>query len=143
VFGFPFEVGLEPIPINRARMISTFRQATRDLLPVYTQVVSSALAQELQACAALPDEQFALAEEFWVKLVYSFAVAYHRRLLDRGHLVKSLTPLYLGWVASFARQTENEDVAQVEARIERLCLTYEQLKLTLTNQWLLRASEKR
>jgi hypothetical protein len=143
VFGFPFEVGLEPVPINRARMVGTFRQATRDLLPVYAQVVSPALVQELQACAALPDEQFALADEFWVMLVYSFAVGYHRRVLDREHLVRALTPLYLGWVASFARQTEREDATQVEARIERLCLAYEQLKATLINQWPLPTSEKR
>jgi glycosyltransferase involved in cell wall biosynthesis len=143
VFGFPFEVGLEPISINRARMASIFRQATRDLVPVYAQVVSPALVQELRACAALPDLQFALADEFWVRLVYSFAAAYHRRVLDRPQLLKSLAPLYLGWVASFARQTENEDATQVEGRIERLCLTYEQLKATLINQWPLPASEKR
>ena len=143
VFGFPFEVGLEPVPINRARMVNTFRQAARDLAPVYARVVSPALVQELQACAALSDEQFALADQFWVRLVYGFALAYHRRRLDREHLVKSLTPLYLGWVASFARQTENEDATQVEARIERLCLAYEQLKATLISQWPLPASEKR
>jgi hypothetical protein len=143
VFGFPFEVGLEPVPIDRARMVGTFRRATRDLLPVYAQVVSPGLMRELQACAAIPDEQFVLGDEFWVMLVYSFALAYHRRVLDREHLVKSLTPLYLGWVASFARQAENEDATQVEARIERLCLSYEQLKATLVNQWPLPASEKR
>ena len=143
VLGFPFEVGLEPVPINVGRMVGFFRQATRDLLPVYEQVVPPVLARELQAFAALPDERFALPDEFWVMLIYSFALAYHRRVLDREHLVKSLTPLYLGWVASFARQTENEDATQVEARIERLCLAYEQLKATLINQWPLPASEKR
>ena len=143
ILGFPFEVGLEPVPINVGRMSATFRQAVRDLLPVYQQVMPAALLRELQACAALPEERFALPDELWVTLIYSFALAYHRRALDREHLVKSLTPLYLGWVASFACQTANEDAAQVEERIERLCLVYEQLKPTLISQWPLQASEKR
>ena len=143
ILGFPFEVGLEPVPINVGRMSATFRQAVRDLLPVYQQVMPAALLRELQACAALPEERFALPDELWVTLIYSFALAYHRRAFDREHLVKSLTPLYLGWVASFACQTANEGAAQVEERIERLCLVYEQLKPTLISQWPLQASEKR
>jgi hypothetical protein len=143
ILGFPFEVGLEPVPINVGRMSATFRQAVRDLLPVYAQVMPAALLRDLQACAALSDERFALPDELWVTLICSFALAYHRRALDREHLVKSLTPLYLGWVASFACQTANEDAAQVEERIERLCLVYEQVKPTLITQWPLRTSEKR
>jgi len=143
ILGFPFEVGLEPVPINVGRMVATFRQAVRDLLSVYERVIAPAPLHELQVCAALPDERFALPDGLWVMLIYSFALAYHRRVLDREHLMKSLTPLYLGWVASFARQTENEDATQVEERIERLCLAYEQLKTTLINQWPLQASEKR
>ena len=118
-------------------------QAVRDLLPVYAQVMPAALLRDLQACAALSDERFALPDELWVTLIYNFALAYHRRALDREHLVKSLTPLYLGWVASFACQTANEDAAQVEERIERLCLVYEQLKPALIGQWPVRVSEKR
>ena len=143
ILGFPFEVGLEPVPINVGRMSATFRQAVRDLLPVYAQVMPAALLRDLQACAALSDERFALPDELWVTLIYSFALAYHRRALDREHLVKSLTPLYLGWVASLACQTANEAAAQVEERIERLCLVYEQMKPALITQWPLRTSEKR
>jgi glucosylglycerate synthase len=143
ILGFPFAVGLEPVPINVGRMSATFRQAVRDLRPVYEQVMSAAELRDLQACVALPDERFALPDELWVTLIYSFALAYHRRTLDREHLVRSLTPLYLGWVASFALQTESEDAAQVEERIERLCLVYEQMKPALIGQWPIRVSEKR
>jgi hypothetical protein len=143
LLGFRFEVGLEPVPINVARMVGTFRQAVRDLAPVYEQLMLPAQLHRLQVCAALPDEQFALPDELWVTIIYSFALAYHRRVLDREHLVKSVTPLYLGWVASFARQTQHEDASQVEERIERLCLIYEHLKPALVSQWPLGASEKR
>lgn len=143
LFGFPFEVGLEPVPINVARMLAAFRQGCRDLRPIYERVISPAPFAELYAQAEAADERFVLPDEVWATLIYDFALAYHRRLLDREHLLKSLTPLYLGWVASFARQTEQESAPQVEERIERLCLVFEQLKPYLISQWLVGSQEKR
>jgi glycosyltransferase involved in cell wall biosynthesis len=143
LFGLPFEVGLEPVPLHVDRMLAGFQQGVRDLLPIYERVLASGELRELRACAALPAEKFLLPDGVWVAVIYAFALAYHRRALDREHLVKSLTPLYLGWVTSFARQTEQETAAQVEERIERLCLVYEQLKPYLITQWPLRTAEKR
>ena len=87
------------------------------------------------AAAEMPSGRLTLPDELWVELIYSFALSYHHRVIDREHLMKSLTPLYLGWVASFATQTENETAAQVEDRIEKLCLVYEQLKSYVMNRW--------
>lgn len=143
LFGFPFEVGLEPVPINVSRMLEAFQQGCRDLRPIYEKVISSNSLQKLLALAEKPGGQFVLPDDVWVGLIYDFALAYHRRTIDREHLVKSLTPLYLGWVASFARQTEDETAAQVEDRIERLCLVYEQMKPYLISQWSSRTVEKR
>ena len=143
LFGIPFEVGLEPVRINLGRMLASYQQAVRDLLPVYRSIISSPQLEDLEVAAALPDSEFALSDELWVAVIYDFALGYHRRVIDREHLVRSLTPLYLGWVASFACQAENETSAQVEERIEKLCLVFEQLKPYLINQWPLRSGEKR
>ncbi len=143
LFGFPFEVGLEPVPINVPRMLAAFRQGCRDLGPIYGKVISPDDLARLAACAEQPPESFALLPELWVNVIFDFALAYLRRTIDREHLLKSLTPLYLGWVASFARQTENETAAQVEERIEQLCLVYERMKPHLVTQWSLPAGEMR
>jgi len=143
LFGFPFEVGLEPVPVNVARMRDSFRQGCSDLGSIYRAFVPPQRLAELNACAALADDAFVLPDELWSNLIYDFALAYHRRTLDRGHLVKSLTPLYLGWVASFAGQTAYETGSQVEDRIEHLCQVYEQLKPRLIQEWGIGAGEKR
>ena len=143
LLGFPFEVGLEPVPINVQRTLASFQQGVRDLRPIYEKVLTLQQLRELESCAAQPIDKFVLEDELWVAVIYSFALAYHRRVLDREHLVKSLTPLYLGWVTSFVHQTENETPTQVDDRIERLCLVYEQLKPYLINQWPLQTGEKR
>lgn len=141
--GSPLDGEPEPVSINLQRVLASFQQGVRDLLPVYEQVFSRRQLKELESCAAGPAEEFTLEDELWVSLIYDLALAYHRRVMDREHLLKSLAPLYLGWVASFARQTEEEAAMQAERRIERLCLVYEQLKPYLINQWPLPSREKR
>ena len=143
LLGIPFEAGPEPVAINLGRMLASYRQGIRDLRPVYQRFIASPQLKALDAAAALPDNELALPDELWVAVIYDFALAYHRRVIDREHLVKSLTPLYLGWIVSFARQVENESAAQVEDRIEKLCLVFEQLKTYLINQWPLQPGEKR
>ncbi len=143
LFGFPFEVGLEPVPINLTRMLKSFQQGCRDLASIYQVFVPAERLEKLNACAALPEGQFVVPDELWADLVYDFALAYHRRKLDRGHLLKSLTPLYLGWVASFAIATATETAAQVEDRIDKLRLVYERQKPRLIRDWTLETGEKR
>jgi hypothetical protein len=143
LLGITFADEPKPASINLAWAMESFQQGVRDLLPVYGQVFTSQQLKQLKSRAADPADEFTLEDELWVGLIYDMALAYHRRVMDRVHLLKSLAPLYLGWVASFVRQTENETVARVEDRIERLCLVYEQLKPYLLNQWPLASHEKR
>jgi hypothetical protein len=142
MLGFPFEAAPDPVTINVPRALASFQQGVRDLLPIYEKVFASEQLRELKLCAALPVDTFVLPDELWVGLIYNSALAFHRRVFDREHLVKSLLPLYLGWIASFARQSELETSAQVDDRIEKLCLVYEQLKPYLLNQWPLQTREK-
>jgi hypothetical protein len=46
-----------------------------------------------------------------------------------------MTPLYLGWVASYALQVSNAGPDAVEERLERLCTVYETQKPYLLSQW--------
>jgi hypothetical protein len=83
----------------------------------------------------LPDDAFLFPDHVWVRIVYDFAVAHHLRTIARDHLLRALTPLYLGWVASFVIQMQEADAAAVEARIEELCARYEQDKPYLISRW--------
>jgi hypothetical protein len=55
--------------------------------------------------------------------------------MDRTHIIKSMTPLYLGRTASFVMETFNCTAAEVENRIELLCLEFENLKPYLVECW--------
>jgi glucosylglycerate synthase len=71
----------------------------------------------------------------WVKTVYDFAIGYKQRTINRDHLLRALTPLYLGWVASFIMQVQEAGPEDVERRLEKLCATYETGKPYLISRW--------
>ena len=45
-----------------------------------------------------------MPDELWARIVYDFALAYRMRRLSRTHVLGALTPLYLGWVASYTQE---------------------------------------
>jgi len=135
LYGFPYAVGLEPVRVNPERMITAFQQGCRDLEPVYGSFLRADLVGELQRLANGQPAELDLNDFVWVQLIHEFAVAYHRRTLDRKHLLQSLTPLYLGWVASFVKRTQEASDDAAEQQIERLSRAYEQLKQSLVERW--------
>jgi hypothetical protein len=137
MFGFRYDVGLEPIQVNVTRMLDAFRRGCADLHDVW------ALALEpdvLRAIRKLGEQTghpntFHLEDELWVRALFGLACAHRRNPVERAHLLASLTPLYFARVASFVIECDALLSHEVEDRIERLCLTVENLKPELIRLW--------
>jgi glycosyltransferase involved in cell wall biosynthesis len=134
LFGFPHGVGLEPVHVNLERMVSIYRQAARDLREVWELALAPDTLKEI---AALADSAAPLriGDGLWVQVVYDFALAYHRRALPRGDLLRSLVPLYLGRTASFVQETSSSSAAEVEGLIQRLADEFVARKGYLRERW--------
>jgi glucosylglycerate synthase len=136
LFGFRYDVGLDPIPVDIDRMLGKFRLAAAELDEIWSLALkpeTRAAVRELAGHAG--SEAFHLSDELWVSIAYDFACAYHRRALDRVHLMRSLTPLYLARVASFVVETQELTSWQVDEKIEALCRCYEMRKSYLISNW--------
>jgi hypothetical protein len=134
-FGFRYAVGLEPVAVNVERMIEKFRLGVDELSGIWKNVLPKDILEFLFSAKGLPREEFKMPGEIWARIIYSFSVAAHRKVLNREHLLKSLTPLYLGRTASFIMSVENSDAMEVEEEIERLCLSFEGEKGFLLDAW--------
>jgi hypothetical protein len=138
LFGFRFDVGLDPLSVNVERMIQAFGRGCRELnevwaiaLDTHTLGAISSLAHQ----AEIEPRLFHLSDDLWAKVILDFAVAYNKHPMSRGQLLQSLTPLYLARVASFVIETETLVASEVEDRIEQLCMTFENLKPYLIERW--------
>lgn len=114
-------------------MIESFELGNRELQEIWSLVLPPSTLFELRKVSRLPLEQFRMPDELWVKIVFDFALAHRLRTISRDHLLKSMTPLYLGWVASYVNDLRVS--GGPERRLERLSLAYEAGKSHLVSRW--------
>jgi glucosylglycerate synthase len=116
-------------------MVETFQLGFRNLQEVWSLVLPPVTLLELKRMSRPTTERFHLPDELWVRIVYDFALAYRLRTLSRSHLLGALTPLYLGWVASYALEVGNASATEAEQRLEKLARAYEEGKPYLLSRW--------
>lgn len=129
------EMATELFSVNWQRMMQIFRLGVKDLTEVWRRVLPGGIVLGLEAIGRLSEEAFSFPPDLWVRTVYGFAVAYHKRSLHREHLLKSMVPLYLGWIASFIKENQKASTSEVEEKIESLCRIYEEMKPYLLERW--------
>jgi hypothetical protein len=132
--GFKQEAELEPVQVSVGRMINAFALGLREFLPIWGDVLSKEVIADLEAIHPKTRE-LKFPDDLWVRVIYEFALAAHRKTMLPEHLLKSFTPLYLGRVASFILQTEQSSYGATEKAIEKLCLAFEQQKPYLIERW--------
>ncbi len=133
VFGFPYAVGLEPVPVKLDRLLAQYRQAAHDLPPIWESFLSPASLTAIRDAAHAP--AVALGDEAWVRIIAESAAGFHRKALPASTLIRSLVPLYLGKVATFVAETEAGSAEEAEARLEELALAYERGKGMFETLW--------
>ncbi len=135
LFGFQYEVGVEPVHVSVDRMIGSFRQGLVDLGAIWGQMLAQDTVERLRVLWTHQQKDFRIPDDLWGRIVYDTTVSYHRRVMPREHLLKAFTPLYLGRTASFVLDTQGLTTAEAEGRVEALCQTFEKLKPYLIERW--------
>lgn len=135
LFGPHYEPDTEAVTINVERLVKGFQQGLRDLLPIWEIILAPETLAGILSLGLVEVEEFRFPMPLWVQTVYDFALAYHEKVVHREHLLKSLTPLYLGRTASLVLETRQGGPKDVEGAIETLCETFEIMKPYLTQRW--------
>jgi hypothetical protein len=138
LFGFRFDVGLDPVPVTLDRMLEAFWRGCNDLGEIWAMALRGPTMEEVLALARTVEHapgSFHMPDELWCRVLIDCACAHKNMPIERAHLLRSLTPLYLARVASFVIETRELLSAEVDERIESLCLTLEQMKDELISRW--------
>ncbi|MBL8039017.1 MAG: glycosyltransferase [Nitrospira sp.] len=135
LFGFQYEVGVEPVNVNVERMVDLFHLGLTDLHDIWTRMLSEEVLGQLSQLRDVPARDFRIPDSLWAHIIYDAALAHHRNVLPQEHLLKALTPLYLGKTASFVLDSQGLTTAEAEHLIETLCRTFEKEKEYLVSRW--------
>ena len=133
--GDPVFVSQDMGTVEISRMIESFQLGNRDLQEIWGLVLPPSTLVELRKLSRLPPGQFRVPDDLWVRIVYDFALGHHLRTINRDHLLRSMTPLYLAWVASYALDLETAGTTALEQRLEHLAVAFESGKPYLVSRW--------
>jgi hypothetical protein len=134
-FGVPETPSPDTGTVDVHSMIESFQLGTLNLQDVWGLILPPTTLLELRRVSRLPEDQFRLPDHLWVRIVYDFALGHRLRTISRDHLLRSITPLYLGWIASYVLEMQMAGFAEVASRIARLSKAYEENKSYLVSRW--------
>jgi glucosylglycerate synthase len=135
VFGVPPAVDSEGPTPNVDGLIESFRLGYRELREIWTWVLPPRTIVELRKLTESTPDRFRFDDRLWATIIYDFALGFSLRTLPRDHLLRSLTPLYTGWLASFVHQMRNASQAQIDERLDQVCVAFEVEKRYLISRW--------
>jgi len=133
-FGQPMFVAGPENAVQVSRLVELFSLASRNLPEIWSMILPPSTLVELRRLAR-QEAGFRMPDEMWARIVYDFALSFRLRTINRDQMLRALTPIYLGWVASYALELENTTPEAIEHRLERLCVAYETTKSYLISRW--------
>lgn len=121
--------------VDVRHMVEAFQLGERNLRDFWALILPPVTLLELKKLSRLTPDEFHMPDTLWARIVYDFALAHRLRNIHRTHLFGALTPLYLGWVASYAVEINQSGIAAAQQRVEQLARTYESEKPYLLSRW--------
>lgn len=122
-------------PIDTKPMVESFLLASNNLQDLWSLVLPPVTQLELKRMTRATPEQFKLPDELWVRIIYDFALAHRLKTLGRSHLMGAFAPIYLAWVASYAKEVAAMSDAAAEVRVDKLAQAFEAGKTYLLSRW--------
>jgi len=92
------------------------------------ETLSEVLALDSGGAMRFPDD-------LWARVVYDFALGHHYSIVHRDHLLRSLTPLYLGRTAAFVTATRTLTAAASQMQLDLVGAAFERQKPYLVEHW--------
>ncbi len=126
---------LEASGIRSERMVRAFKLGLKDLLPVWEQILPEEVLADLYPLGLLGPDEFQFPPRVWARVVLGFALSHHERRVPRDHLLRALTPLYLGRVAAFLLEAQRTPPEWLPALLEGIDRAFEAEKGWLQARW--------
>jgi len=122
-------------PVDPRSMIESFVLGSRNLEELWRLVLPPATMLDLRRMARMDPASFRMPDALWARIVYDFALAHRMRRVSRSHVLGALTPLYLGWVASYTQEVGSATAEDADRRIEQLARAFEEQKPYFVSRW--------
>ncbi|HEY2991181.1 MAG TPA: glycosyltransferase [Methylomirabilota bacterium] len=133
VVGEPAPLGVEPMTVDVDGMQEAFHLGVRDLTSIWELILAPETLADVLTLDSGGSMRF--PDDLWARVVYEFALGHHYSVVHRDHLLRSLTPLYLGRTAAFVTATRTLGVAASQTQLDLVGAAFERQKPYLVEHW--------
>ncbi len=139
-FGFQARVIPEEVQMEFEEPYRSFKNGFEKFSSIWLEILQRENHTELKKIACLSMKDFDFPYSVWAKIVYDYILFFHRFTntsteMSLSLVLESQIPLYFGFISSFAKRTEEMNNQEAEKEIEKICLTFEEFKPYLIDNW--------
>lgn len=122
----------EEIKITISKLNENFQSGAKENYRLWQRFLPEERLKEIMRIA---DGEHSFSKKAWVETVYDFAVAYQTAGDKSQLLVESMVPLYFGYVAAYAKETEKLSTLEADLVIDELHKEFLKEKDYLAESW--------
>ena len=138
IYGFGLGIEEKPpaVNVNTDSLFNGFKKAWAKYGEIWEKIIPSPEFIEINKLKKIENKkQFLFPTELWARLLFSFAVAYRNKSIEKTDIIESMIPFYHARVLSFVNKTESADVKEAEEYLENVNRIFEAEKYYLINRW--------
>lgn len=125
----------EKFSINLGALVEDFKTGFNNFGPLWKSILTKKDFDEVKKLTAMGVDDFFMAEDLWVRILYDFAATFHHWKKDRYKLVMLMTPLYFARIAHFVNIASEMSDEEAEKLIEGTANRFELEKDYLLKRW--------
>jgi glycosyltransferase involved in cell wall biosynthesis len=126
----------EAFDIDQANLIEYFKVGLNNFQGVWKNIIEERDLKIVEELARSDrNDQFLMPIDTWVRIVYRYAIAFHRTPRQRFKVLDTLTPLYYGRVGSLVNELRDKTPKEAEEHFEQNALVFETMKDYLVELW--------
>jgi glucosylglycerate synthase len=135
IVGPALKIEPQAFEINVQKLIDDFRIGYNNWREIWEKIINPQSWQVITDLVSLDYADFKFKTEYWAKILYDLAAAFHHWKGNRQLLVSLMTPLYFARVASFVNQTLAMTNEEAEELVEHQANVFEENKGYLLERW--------
>lgn len=135
-FGEYCDTAIKAFDIDQDVLIEYFKTGHANFGGVWERIITERDLEIIKELAAVSDKTaFILPIESWVRIVYTYAKAFHATPRQKFKLIDTMLPLYNARVASLINELKDKTMEEAETYFDQQAAVFEQHKDFLLKIW--------
>jgi glycosyltransferase involved in cell wall biosynthesis len=138
IYGFGLGIEEKPpvVKVNTDVLFESFKSGFKTYGNLWEEIIPGPEFMQVSKLKDIKDKkQFYYSSDLWARVLFSFAIAYRTKVVDRDKLIQSMIPFYHSRTLSFVNRTEKSSIKDAEEYLENITRVFEKEKYYLMQRW--------